>query len=208
MYLPPTYLVEGAVVWPRVFLGHPPWKIWGLWVFHEFKYECLISENKQKFQRVRRKLQKVKLTCARLKIYKTLYYISWSTQHRHTYTHIFNIYVIYITHTHTHLSIAVVLLLNCVWFFAMPWTLIHQTPPSMGFPRQEYWRGLPFSFPGFSPYPGIELASPALAGGFFSVEAPYIELKPQVKVKVAQSVWLFATPWTIHFMPRQEYWSG
>ena len=102
MYLPPTYLVEGAVVWPRVFLGHPPWKIWGLWVFHEFKYECLISENKQKFQRVRRKLQKVKLTCARLKIYKTLYYIGWSTQHRHTYTHIFNIYVIYITHTHTH----------------------------------------------------------------------------------------------------------
>ena len=141
MYLPPTYLVEGAVVWPRVFLGHPPWKIWGLWVFHEFKYECLISENKQKFQRVRRKLQKVKLTCARLKIYKTLYYISWSTQHRHTYTHIFNIYVIYITHTHTHLSIAVVSLLNCVWFFAMPWTLIHQTPPSMGFPRQEYWSG-------------------------------------------------------------------
>ena len=32
----------------------------------------------------------------------------------------------------------------------------------MGFPRQEYWGGLPFPSPGDLPYPGIELASPAL----------------------------------------------
>ena len=25
-----------------------------------------------------------------------------------------------------------------------PWTVAHQAPPSMGFSRQEYWRGLPF----------------------------------------------------------------
>ena len=38
----------------------------------------------------------------------------------------------------------------------------------MGFPRQEYWSGLPF----LSPHPGIEPASPALAGGFFTTEPP------------------------------------
>ena len=32
----------------------------------------------------------------------------------------------------------------------------------MGFPRQEYWSGLPFSCPGDLPDPGIEPESPAL----------------------------------------------
>ena len=39
----------------------------------------------------------------------------------------------------------------------------------MGFPRQEYWSGLPFSPPGDLPDPGIELVSPespTLVGGF------------------------------------------
>ena len=39
----------------------------------------------------------------------------------------------------------------------------------MGFPRQEYWSGLPFSPPGDLPDPGIERASPALAGEFFTL---------------------------------------
>jgi len=41
----------------------------------------------------------------------------------------------------------------------------------MGFPRQEYWNGLPFLTPGDLPNPGIHpmpFASPALAGGFFT----------------------------------------
>jgi len=38
----------------------------------------------------------------------------------------------------------------------------------MGFPRQEYWNGLPFSTPGDLPDPGIEPASPALAGKFLT----------------------------------------
>ena len=45
----------------------------------------------------------------------------------------------------------------------------------MGFPRQEYWSGLPFPSPGDLSDPGIEpvsLAFPALAGGFFSTEPP------------------------------------
>ena len=43
---------------------------------------------------------------------------------------------------------------------------------SMGFPRQEYWDGLPFPSPGALPDPGMESASPALAGGFFTTEPP------------------------------------
>jgi len=39
----------------------------------------------------------------------------------------------------------------------------------MGFPRQEYWSGLPFPS---LPYPGIKPASPALVGGFFTTEPP------------------------------------
>ena len=45
----------------------------------------------------------------------------------------------------------------------------------MGFPRQEYWSGLPFPTPGDLPDPWIELktpASPALAGGFFTTVPP------------------------------------
>ena len=37
-----------------------------------------------------------------------------------------------------------------------------QAPPSMGFPRQEYWSGLPWPPPGALPDPGIKPASPAL----------------------------------------------
>ena len=36
---------------------------------------------------------------------------------------------------------------------ATPWTVAHQAPLSMGFPRQEYWSGLPFPSPGGSSQP-------------------------------------------------------
>ena len=35
-----------------------------------------------------------------------------------------------------------------------PWTVAHQAPLSMGLPRQEYWSGLSFPFPGDLPTPG------------------------------------------------------
>ena len=47
-----------------------------------------------------------------------------------------------------------------------------QAPLSMGFPKQEYWSGLPFPLLGHLPDPGIEPVSPALAGGFFTTEPP------------------------------------
>ena len=43
-----------------------------------------------------------------------------------------------------------------------PWTVTHQPPLSMGFPRQEYWSELPFPSPGDLPNPGIESGSPVL----------------------------------------------
>ena len=42
----------------------------------------------------------------------------------------------------------------------------------MGFPRQEYWSWLPFLLLGDLPDPGMEPLSPALAGGFFTIEPP------------------------------------
>ena len=67
-------------------------------------------------------------------------------------------------------------MLRCVCLFVTPWTVVHQAPLSVGFPRQEYWSGLPFPSPGNLPIPGIEpmaLASPALAGGFFTTGATW-----------------------------------
>ena len=50
----------------------------------------------------------------------------------------------------------VVLSLSHVLFFAIPWTLAHQAPLSMRFPRQEYWSGLPFPSSRNLPNPGIK----------------------------------------------------
>ena len=55
-------------------------------------------------------------------------------------------------------------------------TVAQKASLSIGFSRQEYWSGLPLPTPGNIPDPGIEptsLASPALAGGFFSVSATW-----------------------------------
>ena len=49
-----------------------------------------------------------------------------------------------------------------VRLFATPRTIARQAPLSMGFPRQEYWGGLPFAFPGNLPEPGIKAKCPAL----------------------------------------------
>ena len=59
-----------------------------------------------------------------------------------------------------------------VQLFLIPWAVACQAPLSIGFPRQEYWSGLSFSPPGDLPNPGIEPASPALAGGFFTTQPP------------------------------------
>ena len=55
------------------------------------------------------------------------------------------------------------------------WTVARQVPLFMGFPRQEYWSGLPFPPPGDLPDPGMEPMSPAstaLAGRFLTTVPP------------------------------------
>ena len=67
-------------------------------------------------------------------------------------------------------------LLNCVWLFVILWTIARQASLSMGYPKQEYWSGLPFPPPGDLLNPGIEptsLVSPALAGGFFTTNTTW-----------------------------------
>ena len=57
-----------------------------------------------------------------------------------------------------------------------PQTVAYQAPLSMGFFRQEYWSGVPFSLSGDLPDPGVKpmsLASPALAAGFFTTSATW-----------------------------------
>ena len=65
---------------------------------------------------------------------------------------------------------------SSVWSFVTPRTVAHQTPLSPGdIFRQEYWSGLLFSPPEDLLNPGItpmSLASPALAGEFFTTEPP------------------------------------
>ena len=58
---------------------------------------------------------------------------------------------------------------------AIPWTIAHQAPLSMGFSTQDYWSGLPYPPPGDFLNPGMEPrspGSPALAGRFFTPEPP------------------------------------
>ena len=38
--------------------------------------------------------------------------------------------------------------LSHVQLVVTPWTVAHQAPLSMGFPRQDSWSGLPFPIPG------------------------------------------------------------
>ena len=62
--------------------------------------------------------------------------------------------------------------LSRVRLFATPWTVAYQAPLSMGFSRQEYWRGLPFPSPEDLPDPGIEPGSPALQADVLPSEPP------------------------------------
>ena len=63
-----------------------------------------------------------------------------------------------------------------VRLFVTSWTVACQAPLSMGFSRQEYWRGLPFPPPGDLPDSGIKpasLVSLELAGRFFTTSATW-----------------------------------
>ena len=71
-----------------------------------------------------------------------------------------------------HRMLMLVLSLSHVWILASPWTVAYQAPLSVGFPRQEYWSGLPSPSPGDLPDPEVKPTCPALAGRFFTTEPP------------------------------------
>ena len=54
----------------------------------------------------------------------------------------------------------------------IPWTVAHQGPLFMGFPRQEYWSGLPFPYPGESFWPRDWTQVSCTAGRLFTTESP------------------------------------
>ena len=54
-----------------------------------------------------------------------------------------------------------------VWLFVTLWTVAHQATLSMGFSRQEYWRGLPCPPPGDLPEPGIGYCIKPLGGAVY-----------------------------------------
>ena len=99
------------------------------------------------------------------------------------------------------------------------WTVAHQAPLplSMGFPRQEYWNGLPFPSPGDLPNPEIKLLSPPLQA--FSLPLSHLGSPWLTEwasdCQLLSHVQLFATLWTVARQAplsmeffTQEYWSG
>ena len=69
-------------------------------------------------------------------------------------------------------------MLSYIRLFATPWTVACQAPVSTGFPRQEYWSGLPFPSPETLSNSWIEPGSLALAGRFFTIWAICVHISP------------------------------
>ena len=102
-----------------------------------------------------------------------------------------------------------------------PWTVPCQAPLSIKFSKQKSWSQLPFPTPRDLPYPGIEptsLASPALAGGFFTNALPEKPMRgkknlythTQSPVQSLSHVRLFVTPLTAAHQASlsiTNYWS-
>ena len=85
----------------------------------------------------------------------------------------------------------------CVWFRS-PMDCAHEAPLRMGFPRQEYWSGLPFPNPGDLPDAGIEPGSPALQAFSLPSEPPG---KPGRCVLLTSFRWWFYG--LVHFMVKK-----
>ena len=61
---------------------------------------------------------------------------------------------------------------SCFCLFVTPRTVARLAPLSMGFPRQEYWRELPFPFTGDLPNQRTEPRSPSWLADFLPSEPP------------------------------------
>ena len=88
---------------------------------------------------------------------------------------------------------------------ATSWTVAHQAPLSMGFPRQKYWNEL--LSPPDLPDPGIKPVSPALAGRLFTTE-PHQESPKGMDsggALVAKSYLTIATPQPARFLCQWDF---
>ena len=82
-------------------------------------------------------------------------------------------------------------------------SVARQAPPSMGFPRQGYWRALPFPSPEDLPNPGIVPRSPGLVGRFFTIDPAGKYLSDTVECNKAVSR---ETSWVLNaFLQWKEF---
>ena len=73
-------------------------------------------------------------------------------------------------------------MLSCVQLSAIPLTVAHQAPLSLGFSRQGYWSGLSCSLPGDLPDPGIKCRSPVSP----ALEADSLPAEPPGKLRLKE----------------------
>ena len=95
--------------------------------------------------------------------------------------------------------------LSPILLFGTPWTVTHQAPLSMEFSRLEYWCGLPSPPPGNSSVPGFKpasLASPALAGGFFTTAPPRKASHHYSRLMWSYLLLCLGRTWGAHWSPQ------
>ena len=84
---------------------------------------------------------------------------------------------------------------------AIPWSLAHQAPLSLGFARQDFpgknsrQVGCHFLLQGNLPDPGMEPMSPALAGGFLTTEPPGEVHSAIIGILCSSAVGVCCTAW-------------
>jgi len=84
---------------------------------------------------------------------------------------ILGLYYLLVSKNHLHQQNWKWKLLSSVWIFATPWTVAYQAPLSLGFSRQEYWRGLLFPSSRDSSQPRDRAQFSCIAGRFFTIWA-------------------------------------
>ena len=110
-------------------------------------------------------------------------------------------------------------LLSFVWLCVTPWTAAHQAPLSMGFPKQEYWNGLPFTTSGDHSNQGTKLSSPVLQAHSFLLShegsPKFVELD-SCKASISSRTAVTRIPWArsvldtflAHSSPRRQVLYG
>ena len=101
--------------------------------------------------------------CASLRVGSREKFFQW---------HVFHEYLVYNKPHGSFIVCVCAQLVPCVWLFATPWTIAHQTLLSMVFSRQEYWSGLPLPSPGNLPKPRDRTQVSCIAGRFFITWTP------------------------------------